>query len=359
MVPVASPPEAAAGKRTGDGNETRGGALPSNSRAARLRADAARLGERHGIVQSARDPFPTPGPSTKAAREAAHCRSATNQNWPHGPPVPRFGNAPGRASTVCCPRARRRSPARACRAQGRGPPGVLKHKRQRAQKARTRRKCHAGHSEVTQAQEEIREPRPRSSSDGERSRNSNVDRDGQAGPRASSRARITARSAKQKVASWRYAPSSTPTGACATGSAARVERDAQEVRLPAERRADWLSSSGHHGLLLGCHVQIPPRPSSKSAAPVCLRVCPMCQRILFVPAGRTHIGTPSACVERPSFATAYRSCSRETSSGERLRSLPGRSPCIWPSARSAHGSPPCESSLFDCGVLSVMSLDGA
>jgi uncharacterized protein len=162
---------------------------------------------------------------------------------------------------------------------------ALKQKRQRAQKARNEKEVHAGHSEVTAAQEEIREAETAQLelmarveeleaavvvAKGERTELENEDH------RHVSEAEARIAALRSELA------------------AERAERDsaAAAVEAPLRKKYDSLIERrgglavveiDGTGCCAGCHVQIPPQTLIEIRRTGALRVCPMCQRILFVP----------------------------------------------------------------------------
>ncbi|MFN2427014.1 MAG: zinc ribbon domain-containing protein [Candidatus Binatia bacterium] len=161
----------------------------------------------------------------------------------------------------------------------------LKQKRQRAQKARNEKEVHAGHSEVTAAQEEIRE-----------AESALLDamakvEDFETTIEAAKAARVQLESEDHRQVSE---DESRIAALRAELSAERGARDeaAGHVEAPLRKKYDFLLErrSGlavvevdTSGCCAGCHVQIPPQTLIEIRRTGSLRVCPMCQRILFVP----------------------------------------------------------------------------
>ena len=162
----------------------------------------------------------------------------------------------------------------------------LKQKRQRAQKARNEKEVRAGQDEVNAAQEEIRESETVlleamtkveeleaqiSKARAERSELENEDH-----------RQIS--EAEGKIHALRHELESE-----------RGERDgaASGIEAPLRKKYEFLLEKraglavveiDGGGCCAGCHVQIPPQTLIDIRRNAALRVCPMCQRILFVPA---------------------------------------------------------------------------
>ncbi len=162
---------------------------------------------------------------------------------------------------------------------------ALKQKRQRAQKARNEKEVHAGHSEVMQAQEEIREAETAQLelmarvdeleaailvAKGERTELENEDH-------------RHVSEAEERIVALRTEL-----------DADRAVRDgaATAVDAPLRKKYDSLIERRQglavveidaSGCCSGCHVQIPPQTLLEVRRTGALRVCPMCQRILFAP----------------------------------------------------------------------------
>jgi predicted nucleic acid-binding Zn-ribbon protein len=161
----------------------------------------------------------------------------------------------------------------------------LKQKRQRAQKARNEKEVHAGHSEVTQAQEEIREAET-------------AQLEAMAKVEELEALIVTAKADRIQLESEDHRLVSEAESRIA---ALRVELDADRsvrddaaglVEAAMRKKYDFLIERraglavvevDGSGCCAGCHVQIPPQTLIEIRRTGSLRVCPMCQRILFVP----------------------------------------------------------------------------
>jgi len=161
----------------------------------------------------------------------------------------------------------------------------LKQKRQRAQKARNEKEVHAGHSEVTTAQEEIREAET-------------VQLEAMAKVEELEALIVTARADRTELENEDHRhvteAESRITELRAELDAERGVRDgaAGQVEAPLRKKYDFLLERraglavvevDTTGCCAGCHVQIPPQTLIEIRRTGSLRVCPMCQRILFVP----------------------------------------------------------------------------
>lgn len=161
----------------------------------------------------------------------------------------------------------------------------LKQKRQRAQKARNEKEVHAGHSEVSAAQEEIREAE-------------STLLDAMAKVEEFEASIELAKADRTQLESENHRQVSEDEGRIAVLraelDAERVARDEAAVHVDAalrkkydfllERRAGLaVVEVDGTGCCSGCHVQIPPQTLIEIRRTGSLRVCPMCQRILFVP----------------------------------------------------------------------------
>lgn len=161
----------------------------------------------------------------------------------------------------------------------------LKHKRQRAQKARNEKEVRAGQDEINSAQEEIREAETAQleamarvdevevlieKAKAERTELENQDH------RQVSEAEERIAALRAEVAADR---------AVRDEAAARIEAPLRKkYDFLLERRAGLaVAEVDASGCCAGCHVQIPPQTLLEIRRTGSLRVCPMCQRILFAP----------------------------------------------------------------------------
>ncbi|HEY2773088.1 MAG TPA: C4-type zinc ribbon domain-containing protein [Candidatus Binatia bacterium] len=160
---------------------------------------------------------------------------------------------------------------------------ALKHKRQRAQKARNEKEVRAGQDEVTAALEEIRESetvlldamtrvedleKQIEMAKVERSELENQDH------RQVSEAEARIEALRAELAAEREARDGAASG---IEQALRKKYDSL-----LERRAGIaVVEVDMTGCCGGCHVQIPPQTLLEVRRTASVRVCPMCQRILF------------------------------------------------------------------------------
>ena len=266
----------------GDGNERAGARCHRNSRAARLHATAARLGERTALSNQLEILFQL---------QALDTRLQEKQRT-----VGRYESelAARRAAIAACTArvdgllaARKEAVAQRALAERKVEDlqESLKHKRQRAQKARNEKEVHAGHSEVTQAQEEIREAET-------------AQLEAMARVEELEALIVTAKQDRVQLESEDHRQVSEAEGRIqelrAELDADRSVRDEAAARVEAamrkkydfllERRAGLaVVEVDTTGCCSGCHVQIPPQTLIEIRRTGSLRVCPMCQRILFVP----------------------------------------------------------------------------
>jgi uncharacterized protein len=162
---------------------------------------------------------------------------------------------------------------------------ALKQKRQRAQKARNEKEVHAGHSEVMAAQEEIR--------DAETAQLEAMQRVDEL-----EAAIVVAKAERTELENEDHrhvSEAEERIGALRSElEAERSVRDgaAAQVEPPLRKKYDSLIERRQGlavveidgtGCCAGCHVQIPPQTLIEIRRTGSLRVCPMCQRILFVP----------------------------------------------------------------------------
>ncbi len=162
---------------------------------------------------------------------------------------------------------------------------ALKHKRQRAQKARNEKEVHAGQSEVAIAQEEIREAET-------------AQLEAMAKVEELEATIVTARAERVELENEDHRHVNEAEGRIAELreelDSERVVRDGSASSLDAsirkkydfllERRAGLaVVEVDGSGCCSGCHVQIPPQTLLEIRRSGLLRVCPMCQRFLFVP----------------------------------------------------------------------------
>jgi uncharacterized protein len=169
---------------------------------------------------------------------------------------------------------------------------ALKQKRQRAQKARNEKEVHAGHSEVMQAQEEIRDAETAQLEAMARVEELEAAIEVAKGERTEleSEDHRHVTEAEQRIDALR-----SELGAereARDAAAAQVEggmRKKYESLLERRQGVAVVEIDGT-GCCAGCHVQIPPQTLIEVRRTGALRVCPMCQRILFVPlAERTYV----------------------------------------------------------------------
>jgi uncharacterized protein len=162
---------------------------------------------------------------------------------------------------------------------------ALKQKRQRAQKARNEKEVHAGQSEVMAAQEEIREAET-------------AQLEAMARVEELEAAIEVARRERTELENEDHrhvSEAEERIGALRSElDAERAARDgaASQVEPPLRKKYDSLLERRQGlavveidstGCCAGCHVQIPPQTLIEIRRTGALRVCPMCQRILFVP----------------------------------------------------------------------------
>jgi predicted nucleic acid-binding Zn-ribbon protein len=159
---------------------------------------------------------------------------------------------------------------------------ALKQKRQRAQKARNEKEVHAGHSEVMAAQEEIR--------DAETAQLEAMQRVDEL-----EAAIVVAKGERTELENEDHRHvSEAEQRITALRSELDVERDSAATQVDAAMRKKYDSLIERRqglavveidstGCCAGCHVQIPPQTLIEIRKTGSLRVCPMCQRILFVP----------------------------------------------------------------------------
>jgi hypothetical protein len=162
---------------------------------------------------------------------------------------------------------------------------ALKQKRQRAQKARNEKEVHAGHSEVMAAQEEIREAETAQLEAMQRV----DDLEAQIVVAKAERTELEnedhrhVSEAEARIGALRADVDAEK--AVRDGAAAQVEAVLRKKYDSLLERRQGLAvveiDSG--GCCAGCHVQIPPQTLLEIRRTGSLRVCPMCQRILFVP----------------------------------------------------------------------------
>jgi predicted nucleic acid-binding Zn-ribbon protein len=161
----------------------------------------------------------------------------------------------------------------------------LKHKRQRAQKARNEKEARAGQDEVTSAQEEIVEAeqllldamtrveeleKQIEVARGERTDLESADH------RHVNEAESRIQSLRGELDAERQARDGA---ACSIDAPLRKKYD-----FLLEKRAGLaVAEIDAGGCCAGCHVQIPPQTLLEVRRTGSVRVCPMCQRILFAP----------------------------------------------------------------------------
>ncbi len=159
----------------------------------------------------------------------------------------------------------------------------LKQKRQRAQKARNEKEVRAGQDEITAAQEEIREAEA-----------ALLDAMAKVEELEATIEAAKAERVELENEDHRHVGEASERieALRAEVAAARSERDAHaaEVEAPLrkkyesliERRAGLaVAEIDATGCCGGCHVQIPPQTLLEVRRSGAVRVCPMCQRILF------------------------------------------------------------------------------
>jgi predicted nucleic acid-binding Zn-ribbon protein len=163
---------------------------------------------------------------------------------------------------------------------------ALKHKRQRAQKARNEKEVRAGQDEVNSAQEEIRECETVLLE----AMTKVEDLEAQIAKARAERSELENEDHRQiseaegKIGTLRSELESERTER--DGAAASIDASLRKkYEFLLEKRAGLaVVEIDGGGCCAGCHVQIPPQTLLEVRRNAALRVCPMCQRILFVPA---------------------------------------------------------------------------
>ena len=266
----------------GDGNESAGALCHRDSRTARLRAMVTRVGERTALSKQLEILFQLQALDTRLQEKQ---RSVGRYEAELAARRTAIAASTARVDGLLA--ARKDAVAHRALAERKVEDlqESLKQKRQRAQKARNEKEVHAGHSEVTQAQEDIREAE-------------SALLDAMAKVEEFEASIEIAKAERKQLESEDHRQVSEDEGRIkalrAELDTERAERDAAAAQVEAvmrkkydfllERRAGLaVVEVDTTGCCAGCHVQIPPQTLIEIRRTGSLRVCPMCQRILFVP----------------------------------------------------------------------------